>query len=73
MKRKEWLMPERTRKIQSELDPEADGEGLLWVDFLSLPKTFSWRRYRTDLTGLLISGSIVLLLMFALVVISWIL
>jgi hypothetical protein len=62
-----------TQTVKTESDPEADGEGLLWVDLLSLPKTFSWHRYRIDLTGLLISGFIVAILMFVVVLISWIL
>ncbi len=33
------------------LEAEANGEGLLVVDFLSLPRTFSFRRYRSDLVG----------------------
>jgi hypothetical protein len=66
-------VPDDTQTTKAESDPEADGQGLLWVDLLSLPKTFSWRRYRTDLTGLLISGSIVVILMSVVVVISWIL
>ena len=32
-------------------DAEANGEGLLLVDLLRLPQTFSIRRYRTDLVG----------------------
>jgi Na+/proline symporter len=32
-------------------DAEASGEGLLLVDLLQLPRTFSFRRYRTDLIG----------------------
>jgi Na+/proline symporter len=32
-------------------EAEANGEGLLLVDLLRLPQTFSFRRYRTDLVG----------------------
>ncbi|MEY4940093.1 MAG: Sodium/glucose cotransporter [Verrucomicrobiota bacterium] len=32
-------------------EAEANGEGLLLVDLLRLPQTFSFRRYRTDLLG----------------------
>jgi hypothetical protein len=66
-------MLDPAQKGQTELDPEADGEGLLWVDLLSLPRTFSWSRYRIDLLGLLVAGLCVALLMSALVAISRIL
>lgn len=64
-------MLDHTPTVQTESDPEDNGEGLLWVDLLSLPKTFSWRRYRIDLTGLLVAFFFVVFLMFVLVVISW--
>src|SRR5690606_2311006 len=35
------------------------GESLLLVDLLSLPKKFSWQRYRVDLTGFLNAWAIV--------------
>lgn len=44
------------------LDDEAAarrGESLLLVNLLSLPKNFSWRRYRVDLTGFLNAWAIV--------------
>jgi hypothetical protein len=63
-------VPDLVQTSHTELDPEADGGGLLWVDLLSLPKTFSWRRYRTDLIGLLVAVLIVIFLMLVLVLIS---
>jgi hypothetical protein len=35
----------------AQTDLEADGHGLLVVDLLRLPKTFSVRRYALDLKG----------------------
>ena len=66
-------MPDREPKLEAESDPEANGEGLLWVDLLSLPKTFSWRRYRVDLLGFVAAIGFVVLLMLLLTVISWVL
>lgn len=59
--------------FHSEQDLEANGEGLLLVDLLSLPNTFSWRRYKVDLVGLLLAAVFVALLMLVLLAISWIL
>jgi len=64
-------VPDDMPNVQAETDPEANGEGLLWVDLLRLTKTFSWRRYRIDLIGLLAASCFVALLMLALLVISW--
>lgn len=64
-------MPDEMPNFQAEADPEANGEGLLWVDLLRLTKTFSWRRYRIDLIGLLAASCFVALLMLVLLVISW--
>lgn len=66
-------MPDDKPTVQIESDPEANGEGLLWVDLLNLPTTFSWRRYRIDLIGLLVAGFLVALLMLILAVVSWVL
>ncbi len=51
-------------------DPEADSRGLVLVDLLRLPKTFSWRRYRTDLGGLVVALAFVAALMLLLVAIA---
>ena len=64
-------MPDDIPNVRAETDPEANGEGLLWVDLLRLTKTFSWRRYRIDVIGLLAASCFVALLMLALLVISW--
>jgi len=64
-------VPDDMPNVQAETDPEANGEGLLWVDLLRLTKTFSWLRYRIDLTGLLAASFFVALLMLALLLISW--
>jgi Na+/proline symporter len=66
----ECLVPDHPTTMRGEPDLEANGEGLLMVDLLSLPRTFSWRRYRIDLTGLLVAVALVALLMSVLVVIS---
>jgi hypothetical protein len=46
-----------------EHDREADGKGLLLVDLLSLGSTFSFRRYREDLVGFVLSWGVVGLLL----------
>lgn len=40
-------------------DPEAEGKGLLVVDLLSLPRRFSYRRYREDIVGFLAACAVV--------------
>ena len=62
-------MPENCSR-PDQLDLEAGGEGLLWVDLLRLPATFSWQRYRVDLYGLLLAIAFVIVLMALLVAIS---
>jgi hypothetical protein len=69
-KQEECLVPDHPTKMRGEPDLEANGEGLLMVDLLNLPKTFSWRRYRIDLMGLLAAVALVALLMSVLVLIS---
>lgn len=41
------------------MEGEQKGNDLLIVDFLRLPKRFSWRRYRTDLVGFLLAWGMV--------------
>jgi Na+/proline symporter len=50
--RKSWL-----EKIVSHT---GDEDGLIVVDILSLYKTFSWKKYRTDILGFIFAGMIVL-------------
>ncbi len=59
--------------LHNEPDLEANGEGLLWVDLLSLPVTFSWRRYRIDLIGFLVASFLVAALMLLLALVSLVL
>lgn len=66
-------MPDEQVETKTAGDPEANGDGLLWVDLLSLRKTFSWRRYRVDLIGLAIAIFFVAALMLIVVGISWVL
>jgi hypothetical protein len=55
-------VPDESSTVPRETDLEANGDGLLWVDLLSLPRTFSWRRYRVDLIGLLATAALVVLI-----------
>jgi hypothetical protein len=41
----------KSKKVSSVDDTKEVDDGLLIVDFLSLPKKFSWQRYKTDITG----------------------
>ncbi len=52
-------------------DAEAAGEGLLLVDLLRLPLTFSFRRYRTDLLGFLGAVAVVALLIGCAFALAW--
>lgn len=52
------------------LQAEADGEGLLIVDLLRLHKTFSFRRYRRDITGFLAAGGVIAVLIGCAVVLA---
>ena len=66
----EAMMPEERATAAAVAPPALDrvldddaaarrGESLLLVNLLSLPKNFSWRRYRVDLTGFLNAWAIV--------------
>lgn len=51
-------------------DLEKEDRGLLLVDLLRLHKTFSFRRYRTDIIGLLIASGLVFLIIIVALVLS---
>ena len=47
---------------KQDISSPDDDDGLLLVDLLSLHKKFSWKRYRTDITGFGIMSLLILLL-----------
>lgn len=52
----------RKTKIEEVLSLDAEDDGLLIVDLLSIYKKFSWKRYRTDIIGFLVAVGIVIFL-----------
>jgi Na+/proline symporter len=73
VKKKDSLVADCTSAARSEIDSEDNGERLLLVDLVNLPKTFSWRRYRIDLIGLVLAILFVVVLMLVLLGLSKIL
>jgi hypothetical protein len=53
---------EKKSFMERLLSDKGVDQGLLIVDLLSLPKKFSWKRYRIDILGYLAAGIIVIFL-----------